>query len=198
MGDRNIVLTAVKHMEPFYKSLGFIHPSKHKNATVSGIPKEPKQFRIDNNMQIEDITDSNIKSITDYDQSVSFVDRSWSLNILYKSNTTAVAKCAIENNKVKGYIVIRDGLNEMRSSTFYADNVHVAEQLLYSAIKEVPQGIRVSMGFSSANLQNAKLLYEKFGLINTIVSDAGWCTKADVDFQWEKVYAVQEWFSVYF
>ena len=198
LGDRNIFLTGVAHMVPVYNRWGFKTPTKHGILMVKGPPTIPSDFQPSSSVEVQAITAENLDDIMVFDQTVSLTDRRNIMKVFFFSLHTRIAKCAIENGKVVGYILLRDSRNAIRSSSFYANSLDVAKSLLCAAIKDLEPGTTLDMGFSRANADLARPLYEMFGLGDIKEGDKGYCTKEDVNLPWHKVFGCLEFFSVFY
>ena len=128
--------------------------------------------------QVQAIIAENLDDIMVFDQTVSLTDQKNIMKVFFFSPHTHIAKCAVENGKVVGYILLRDSRNAIKSSSLYADSLDVAKSLLYTTIKDLEPGTTLDMGFSRANADLARPLYETFGLGNIKEANKGYCTKA--------------------
>ena len=156
----------------------------------------PHEFNPPEDISIQPITEKNVDHVIAFDQSVSLVNRSKELKVFTESEHTVAAYCAVRDGSVVGFIIMRKGQVGIRSSGFYATDVQVAEALFYKFVHcNLVPGTKVAIGFSRANLDQCKSLYEKFGLKAFVDTDKGMYTKADIPIRWDNVYSVFEFFA---
>ena len=175
----------------------FSFPSFQGIITAKACPTLPKDYNPTPGVSIQPITDENFDQVIKYDQSVSLVNRSKELNVFFESQDTVATYCALQDGKVVGFIILRKGLTDMRSSAFYAKDISIATDLFYEVVKHhFSPETQLELGFSRANIDPCKAMYEKFGITEFAESDEGMYTKQDMPIKWDNVYAVLEMFSL--
>ena len=164
---------------------------------VEGYPTIPEDMQAPHNFTIEPIAEQNYDQVIQFDQSVASVNRSSEIKVFVKSMHTVATYCAINGEgTVLGYIIMREGLDCVRSSAFYAVSRKVAEALFSTFVcNALDPNTKVQIAFSKANIESMSM-YEKFGFKNFFETDAGMYTKMDMPIKWNQVYAVLEFSSI--
>ena len=177
----------------FHNRWGFHVPISHTFVIQNGVTKLPTDFQPDHLIKVQPITVDNFDDVMGFDRTLSPYDRTHIMKVFFFSPHTQVVMCAVENNTVKGYIMIRDGRKGVRVSAFYAETPAIAKQLLYDAVNAIGAGSFMDCGFWTGNPACGPL-YKMFGLDNHNADQdgEGFCTKQTVHIPWHMVYGFIE------
>ena len=193
---RNVYIVSARYMQPAYSRWGFSVPLSQGGLCLDGITKLPTDFRPNSYITIQAINDKNFDDVMAFDQSVCLFNRKDAMRVFFTSPHTLLVKCAVQNDRINGFIMIREGQRGIRMSAFYADDSEIARELLYDAINELGAGRFMDCAFWRYNIDQCMSLYKMFGLQNVVEDFPAYCSKPHVtEFPWQKVYGTIEYFT---